>query len=234
MTTVFLLTALAMACCFTALVGGTLLLIGLLGKKRAPRRAGTALLVSSLLIFAGCFVSVSAKVAHKLKHVRPKEYVRATVQAAYESIVNAAFDDTDIQPLAPAEARKILIGKLAPGTFLNEAEVQGAWVEGAVLSCGYFLYTADEKELLQAIASAPVDPSFHVGSDTECRKVTWDELRGGLLTYQKGPQRNLPGWNLDAVEDKRCYRCLRSPWAHEFVIDGKTGKVFHAISEIRD
>lgn len=221
----FLLIALSIVICLTTLAGGTLLFIGMLKKNRLFRRSGTILIVSSLIGLAAFCTFASVKVFHKLKSASPKEYWRA--------IVDAAFDDTAIRPLDPVKAKHILSGKVGSTAFLATNDVQGVWVEGVVLSYGYFLYVADEKEVLSAVASAPIDSSFQLTSDTACREITWDECKKMML-YEKGPQRNLSGWMPEDVAEKRCYSCLRCPWSHTILIDGKTGKLYHSISEIRE
>lgn len=225
MPTVFLLVALTLVTCLTALTGGALLLVGLLRKKPFQRRIGVRLFVGSLLALAGCFIWGSAKAIGKLQGTHPRQY--------WQALVAAAFDDTKIPPLDPATAKTILLGKLGPPAFLDGAEVQGLWVDGTFLSYGYFLYVADEKELLSVVASAPVDPSFLLTSDAACREASWDECRDELMSV-KGPQRNIPGWAPETVTDKRCYRCLRCPWSHTIVIDGQTRQVYHVINEIRE
>ena len=225
MTTVFLLIALITAFCLTTLVGGALFLVGLFKKKSALRRTGAILFVSSLCVLAGCFTYASAKVFNKLKSANPAQI--------WHAVVDVAFDDTAVRPSDPAKAKQILSGKLGNQAFLEKADVQGVWVDGAVLSYGYFIYVADEKELLRAVASAPLDSSFQLTSDNACREVAWDECKESLM-YEKGPQRNLPDWAPEAVVEKRCYSCLRCPWQHTILIDGKTGKVYHSISEIRE
>ena len=225
MTIVLILIFLALVLCLAGFVGGALLLVGFLSKRRRMRRAGTIVLVSSLLGLAGSFAYVSVKVLNKLKDASPKQYWRA--------LVDAAFDDTGIRPLDPTKAKQMLSGNLTNTAFLSGVEVQGVWVQGAVLSYGYFLYSADERELLSAVASAPTNSSFELPSDTACREITWAECKEKLL-YPKGPQRNLPGWAPEAVVEQRCYSCLRCPWLHTILIDGKTGKVYHSISEIRE
>jgi hypothetical protein len=225
MTTAFLLIALGVVICLTTLVGGALFFVGLVKKSRPVRRAGTILFVSSLFGLAGCFTYASVKVFQRLKSASPKQY--------WHAMVAAAFDDTAIRPLDPSKAKQILSAKLTNTSFLSGVDVQGVWVEGAVLSYGYFLYAADEKELLRAVATAPIDSSFHLTSDVACREVTWAECKDKLM-YEKGPQRNLPGWAPESAAEKRCYSCLRCPWSHTILVDGKTGKVYHSISEIRE
>ncbi|MBI3848728.1 MAG: hypothetical protein HY298_00345 [Verrucomicrobia bacterium] len=225
MTTALVLIALMAVVCLTTLIGGVLFLIGLFRKKRAFKRMGALLGVASIFVLAGCLIYASAKVFNKLKSTNP--------QKIWEATVNAAFDDTAIRPSDPAQAKQILSGKLGKTNFLERANVQGVWVDAAFLSYGYFLYVADEKELLSAVATAPVDPSFQLISDEICKEASWAECEDSLM-YPKGPQRNLPGWTPEAVVEKRCYRCLRCPWSHTILIDGKTGQVYHSISEIRE
>jgi hypothetical protein len=225
MTTLILLIALMAVFCLTTMIGGVLFLIGLFKKKSALRRMGAILFVSSLCVLAGGFTYASVKVFHKLKS--------ANAGQTWRAVVDAAFDDTAVPPSEPAKAKQILSGKLGDHAFLEGADVQGVWVDGAVLSYGYFVYVADENALLKAVASAPLDSTFQLNSDDACREVIWDECEK-ILMYEKGPQRNLPGWTPEAVVEKRCYSCLRCPWQHTILIDGKTGKVYHSISEIRE
>jgi hypothetical protein len=225
MTTVIVLISVTIVLCLAGFVGGALLLVGFLTKRRRMSRAGTIVLVSTLLGLTGSFTYLSVRVFSKLKDASPKHY--------WQALVDAAFDDTAIRPLDPTKAKQVLSGSLTNTAFLSGVDVQGVWVQGAVLSYGYFLYSADEKDVLSAVASAPTNSSFQFPSDTACRGVTWAECKQKLL-YPKGPQRNLPGWAPEAVVEKRCYSCLRCPWLHTILIDGKTGKVYHAISEIRE
>ena len=67
MTIVLILIFLALVLCLAGFVGGALLLVGFLSKRRRMRRAGTIVLVSSLLGLAGSFAYVSVKVLNKLK-----------------------------------------------------------------------------------------------------------------------------------------------------------------------
>jgi hypothetical protein len=222
---VFLLIALVTVIGLTALAGGVLFLVGLLRKKRTLCRVGAIVLVLSLVGLAGCFTYVSVRVFNKLRSASPGQY--------WHALVDMAFNDTGIRPFDPAKAKQVLSGKVGNTTFLNGVDVQGVWAEGAVLSYGYFLYTADEKELLSAVACAPVDPSYRLTSDPACKQVTWAECKDDLL-YKNGPQRNLPGWVPEGVAEKRCYQCTRCPWLHTILIDARTGKVYHSISEIRE
>ena len=224
--TKLLLIAPALVICLITLLGGALIfVVGLVKRNRAVRRAGTVLFVSSVFGLTGCFTYAAVKVFYKLNGASPKQY--------WHAMVDAAFDDTAIRPLDPANAKQMLERKLGNSAFLNGVDVHGVWVEDAVLSYGCFLYVADENELLTVVAHAPLDSSFRLTSDNACREVTWDECRDVLMS-EKGPQRNLPSWTPESVASKHCYRCLRSPWSHTILIDGKTGKVYHSICEIRE
>jgi hypothetical protein len=225
MTTVLVITLLAIALCLCGFAGVVILAVGYLGRKQRARRAGTILLISSVLGLAACFTYSSVKLFNKVKGANPKR--------AWQALVNAAFDDTAVRPLEPVKAKQVLSGLLTNTAFLDGVDVQGTWVPGAVLSYGYFIYTADEKALLSAVANSPTDITFQSASDTACLQISWEECKPELL-YPKGPQRNLPGWAPEAVEEKRCYRCFRSPWRHTILVDGKTGKVYHSISEVRE
>jgi hypothetical protein len=225
MTTALVIILLAVALCLCAFAGVILIAVGFLGRKQRPRRAGTILLVSSVFGLAACIAYSSAKVFTKVRGVSPKR--------AWQALVDAAFDDTGVRPLEPVKAKQALSGMLTNTAFLDGVQVQGVWVSGAVLSYGYFAYTADEKSLLNAVASSPTNTRFQLASDTACLGVNWDDCKAQLL-YPKGPQRNLPGWAPEAVEEKRCYTCFRSPWQHTILVDGKTGKIYHSISEVRD
>jgi hypothetical protein len=221
----FLSIALIIAGCAGTFVGGALFLIGIFRKRRHSRRLGFILIAVSLFMVASCFIFGSAKLLNKM--------TKANGRQIWHSIVNAVFDDTNVRPRDPTEAKRILSGKLGNTTFLDGIDVQGVWVDGVFLSYGSFVYVTDEDELLSAIAKAPVDPSFHLASDDACREVTWDECKARLI-YAKGPQGNLAGWNPEAVVEKRCYICFRCPWEHAILIDRTTGKVYHSISEIRE
>ena len=131
------------------------------------------------------------------------------------------------------KARQILARTLGNAAFANENSLHGVWVEGPPLPYGYFINDAGEKDVLDAISAASVDPSFRLKSDTACRTITWDQARKDLM-YDKGPQRHLPGWCPETVADKRCYTCLRCPYNHTILVDAKAGKIYHAISEIRE
>ncbi len=102
-----------------------------------------------------------------------------------------------------------------------------------VLSYGYFVYRRDEERLLSSISACPLDSTFEIKSDIACKAVTWEELIGGMLTYELGSQHNLPSRNPAAVIEKHCYKCLRAPWIHELMIDAQSGTVYHSVSEIR-
>jgi len=225
MSTLFVIVAIAAALCLCGVAGVVILAVGLLGRKQRARQAGSILLVSSVVGLVACFAYSSAKVFNKARLVKPKH--------AWQALVDAAFDDTSVRPLQPVRAKQVLSGMLTNTAFLDGVDVQGAWVPGAVLSYGYFVYTADEKALLSAVASSPTNATFQLPSDTACLLVSWDDCKTKLL-YPKGPQRNLPGWAPEAVEEKRCYSCFRSPWQHTILVDGKTRKVYHSISEVRD
>jgi hypothetical protein len=216
---------LAAAFCLCALAGVILIAVGFLGRKQWARRGGTILLVFSVLGLAACMAYSSAKAFNKVKGVSPKR--------AWQALVDAAFDDTGVPPLEPTKAKQLLGGMLTNTVLLDGVDVQGVWVPGAVLSYGYFVYTTDEKALLSAVANSPTNAAFQVASDTACLKASWDDCKAQLL-YPKGPQRNLPGWAPEAVEEKRCYTCFRSPWRHNILVDGKTGKIYHSISEVRE
>ena len=117
---------------------------------------------------------------------------------AWQALVDAAFDDTAIRPLEPLKAKQVLSGIITNTAVLEGVEVQGTWVSGAFLSYGYFVYTADEKALLSAIANSPTNGTFQLTSDTACLQVSWDDCKARLL-YPKGPQRNLPGWEPEST-----------------------------------
>ena len=224
MTSVLTIISLAAALCLCGIAALTLLAVGFLGKKQRARRLGAIMLVFSVLGLAACFAYSSVKVFNKVKRASPKR--------AWQALVDAAFDDSAVRPLDPAKAKQVLSGLLTNTAFLERVEVQGAWVPGAVLSYGCFVYTADENALLNAVASSPTNDT-QLASDTVCSQVSWDDCKTQLL-YPRGPQRNLPGWAPEAAEEKRCYRCFRCPWLHTILVDGKTGKVYHSISEVRD
>ena len=225
MTTVLVIILLATALCVCGAAGIGLVAVGFLARKQRARRAGTILLISSVLGLAACFAYSSAKLFNKVKGANPKR--------AWQALVDAAFDDTTVRPLEPVKAKQVLSGLLTNTAFLDGVDVQGTWVPGAVLWYGYFVYTVDKKALLSAVANSPTNGTFQLASDTACLQVGWDDCKAQLL-YPEGPQRNLPGWAPEAVEEKRCYRCFRSPWQHSILIDGKTGKVYHSMSEVRD
>jgi hypothetical protein len=213
------------ALCLCALAAVVLIVVGFLGRKQRAKRVGTILLAFSVLGLAACFALSSVKIFNKVKGANPKR--------AWQALVNAAFDDTGIPPLEPLKAKPVLSGMLTNTAFLDRVEVQGVWVPGAVLSYGYFLYTADESALLNAVASSATNATFQLASDKACQEASWEDSKRQLL-YPKGPQRNLPGWAPEAVSEKRCYSCFRSPWQHTILVDGKTGKIYHAISEVRE
>ncbi len=225
MTTVFVIASLAIALFLCGFAGAVILAVGFLSRRQRARRAGAILLISSVLGLTACFAYSSAKLFNKVKG--------ANCKLAWQALVNRAFDDTDVRLLEPVKAKELLSGLLANSAFLDGADVQGAWVPGTFLSYGYFVYTTDEKALLSAVANSPTNDTVHLASDTTCQRVSWDACKTQLL-YPKGPQRNLPGWAPEAVEEKHCYRCFRCPWQHTMLVDGKTGKVYHAITEVRD
>jgi hypothetical protein len=208
-----------------ALAGSVVLLVGWFKKKRGLKVTGGILVVLSMMVLAGCLLFGSAKVVHKLKNTGRKEI--------WHAIVDRAFDDTGVQACAPATAKQILGTNIGGTSFLRGTNIEGVWVAGVVLDYGYFLYIADEKELLRAVSAAPVDPSWKMASDDVCKEATWAECKE-LLMYEKGPEHNLPGWAPNAVAEKHCYRCFRAPWQHSILIDEKTRMVYHAISECRD
>ena len=220
-----MLLALSALALMVALAGSVALLVGWFKKKRGMGVTGGVLVVSSMMVLGGCLLFGSAKVVHKLKNTDPKQI--------WHAVVNRAFDDTGVQPCAPATARQILSAKIGGTSFLRGTNIEGVWVAGVVLDYGYFLYIADEKELLRAVSAAPVDPSWKMASDDVCQEVTWAECKKDLL-YEKGPEHNLPGWAPNAVAEKHCYRCFRAPWQHSILIDEKTGMVYHAINECRE
>ena len=222
---VFLIILLAIALGLCGFAGVVILAVGFLGRKQQARRAGAILLILSVLGLAACFAYGSAKLFNKVKGADPKR--------AWQALVDAAFDDTGVRPLEPVKARQVLSGLLTNTAFLDHVDVQGTWVSGAVLSYGYFVYTADEQALLSAVANSPTNATFQLASDTACQPVSWDDCKTQFL-YPKGPQHNLPGWAPEAVEEKHCYRCFRAPWQHTILVDGKTGKIYHSISEVRE
>jgi hypothetical protein len=209
-----------------AAIGGSgLILAGWLKKWRGLRRTSGILVLLSMMVLGGCLLFASARFLHKLENAGPK--------AVWQALVDWAFDDTGVRPCDSATARKILGVSIGATAFLHGTNIQGVWVEGSPLSYGYFLYDADEKELLRAVAAAPVDATWKMASDNVCEEVTWAECKEALL-YVKGPEHNLRGWAPEAVAEKRCYRCFRAPWQHSIVIGEKTGTVYHAISECRE
>jgi hypothetical protein len=225
MVTAALLLSLVLALCITALLGAGLFLVGVLQKRRKRRHVGLIITLSSFVLLAGCFIYTSVKITRKVWNAAP---------GLWNCLVEEIADDSDVKPLEPAEARRILSGKLGNPTVLASGTVQGVWVECLPLSYGYFVYEADGQALLKAIAGGPVDASFQLTSDSVCREITWDECKKSMLMYPRGPQRNLSGWNPEGVAEKRCYRCMRRPWEHTIVIDARSGKVFHSVSEIRE
>jgi hypothetical protein len=209
-----------------ALAGSVVMLVGWIKKRRRLKLTGGILVALSMAVLGGCLLFASAKVVRKLKSTGPKEI--------WHAIVNRAFDDSGVRPCDAATARRILGANIGGVSFLHGTNIQGVWVEGIVLDYGYFLYVADEKELLRAVSTAPVDPAWNkFASDDVCQEVTWAECKEDLL-YEKGPEHNLPGWTPEAVAEKRCYRCFRAPWQHSIVMDEKTGTVYHAIMECRE
>lgn len=208
-----------------ALAGGVLFLVGLFRKQRglASRSALAVLAAVVVIVGGGAYVSLKA-----IKKIGSADYL-----GMWRAVVDEAFDDTAVPPLPPAAAKKILGDLLGDTIVLQGVEVQGVFVEGVVLNYGYFMYTADTRDILRAVAAAPADSTWSISPDTACRAVAWAEA-GGAMMYARGPQRNLPGWTPAAVTDKRCYTCFRSPWAHTLVIDGRTGIIYHAVSETRE
>jgi hypothetical protein len=225
MVKVMLFVGLAGALCLFALVGIVLFVVGLFKKNRPLKVAGLLASLVSILLLGSGLVYASVKIVHRVKSVDGA--------SIWSAIVDVLADDSHWALCAPGEARRILSHNLGNPPFAGNLEVQGVWVDRFPLYYGCFLYQADTQEVLKAVAAAPLDPIFLMDSDTACLEATWEEIRDDLM-YKYGPQRKIPGWNPEAVADRRCYRCLRCPWSHSILIDGKTGKIYHAIMEIRE
>ena len=179
-----LLLALSALALLVALAGIVALLVGWFKNKRGLKVAGAILVVLSIMVLGGCLLFGSAKVVHKLKSPGPRQI--------WHLVVNRVFDDTAVQPCDPAAARQILSANIGGASVLRRPNIEGVWVSGVVLDYGYFLYVADQKELLRAVSSAPVDPSWKMASDDVYQEVTWAKCKEQLL-YKQGPEHNLPG-----------------------------------------